>query len=179
MRKKQEDVVGDFVAYWGDVAEHWGIDPASARVLSFLYVMEDPYNISELCGELGLTRPKVKRAVEQLAEWECIEIVEVEGLKGDYFLCAFEAWEVVWRVTAARGREEIAQALPLMDGLIERAGGDPRLGNYETARLREAVRFTHLVERGLRDFQNLPHLHLASVTQLGGRVAKMFGLGGS
>lgn len=180
MPKKTSDGALDaFVAHWGEVAGHWGIEPDTARVLAFLYVMEDPYNVPELCEALGLARSKAKRAVETLAAWEAVEVVGVEGLKGDYYLCAFEAWEVVWRVTAARGRAEVARALPVLDDVLARAARDPRLGDHEMERLREAVRFSHLVSRSLKDLQHLPHLHLASVTQLGGRVAKLFGLGGS
>ncbi len=173
---KLDGVIEEFVTYWGGVGARWGVPEATARVQSFLYVVEDPYSITELTKALGLPRATVKTALETLVAWDTIEVVEVEGAKGDYFLCEYEPWDLVWRLTVRRGEQELAEAIPWMAGLVERSGADKLAGVYETARIAEAARFTRLIERGLADLKRMPSLHLATVSQLGGRVAKFMGL---
>lgn len=173
---KLEGVVGEFVLYWGGVGTRWGVPEETARVQAFLYIMEDPYNVTELTKALELPRAKVKSAVDTLLAWDAIEAVEVEGAKGDYYLCEYEPWDLVWRLTVRRGELELGEAIPWMSGLVARSEAETSAGAYETARIAEAARFTRLIERGLADLKRMPSLHLATVSQLGSRVAKFMGL---
>lgn len=173
---KIDGVVAEFVQYWGGVGSRWGVEEDTARILSFLYVEEDPYNVGELTKALGMSRPKVKAALETLVAWETVEVVEVEGAKGDYFMCEYEPWDLIWRLTLQRGEAELAAAIPWMADMVARAEQASGLADYAAGRIKEADRFTRLVERGLADIKRMPSLHLASVTQLGGRVVKFLGL---
>jgi DNA-binding transcriptional regulator GbsR (MarR family) len=164
-----------FADFWGDVAERWGYSPDAARVQSFLLLTDDPHNAAELAELLELPKARVRKAIDILLAWETIEAVEVEGERGDFYLCELEAWEIIWRLCAHRGTEELAEIIPALEAMAAASKRESGAASYAYKRMAEAIKLCRFVATMIKDAQKLPALHLQSVTQLGSRVARVLG----
>src|SRR6266478_5221784 len=61
-----------FVAHWGSMGDHWGVNRSVSQVHALLYLSEKPLGAEEIAASLGMARSNVSTSLRELQSWELI-----------------------------------------------------------------------------------------------------------
>ena len=74
-----------FVAHWGSMGDHWGVNRSVSQVHALLYLSEKPLSAEQIAASLGMARSNVSTSLRELQSWELIRRAPVLGDRRDFF----------------------------------------------------------------------------------------------
>ena len=81
-----------FVAHWGGMGDHWGVNRSVSQVHALLYLSERPLSAEEIAASLGMARSNVSTSLRELQSWELIRRAPVLGDRRDFFEAETDIW---------------------------------------------------------------------------------------
>ncbi len=139
-----DELLGDFVEFWGQMSKFWGIPPATARIHAWLLTRADSAETDSIMEGLGMSRGAVSMACKELKDWGLITTERLHGQRRTLYRPVTDLEKVVRNVVLNRKRREWSPILDQLDTLI------PQLRKNKSAEARivreRLERIQHLVE---------------------------------
>ena len=140
-----EDAREDFVAQWGALGSHWGINRTMAQIHALLMTAPEPLYTDEIMEKLHISRGNANTNLRELVGWGLIQVIHRKGERRDYFQAEKDVWKMVVTIARERKRREIAPALEVLKSCAERtkteADGPGREFHQQMKELEEFVEF--------------------------------------
>jgi DNA-binding transcriptional regulator GbsR (MarR family) len=102
-----DEVEGQFVELWRNMASLWGISPTMAQVHGLLYITGEALSMDDIMARLAISRGNVSMNLSKLVEWGLVRRVHKRGKRRDYYESLSDIWEMFTLVAAQRKRREI------------------------------------------------------------------------
>jgi DNA-binding transcriptional regulator GbsR (MarR family) len=165
-----------FVAHWGSMGDHWGVNRSVSQVHALLYLSEKPLSAEEIAAALGMARSNVSTSLRELQSWDLIRRAPILGDRRDFFEAETDIWSVVTRIAAGRKTRELDPAAALRDCLAA-AAVDRDVSDVAVGRLREMLDFVDRSSRWYEQMLSLPRSQVAALMKMGGSIARFLGRG--
>ena len=159
-----------FVAHWGGMGDHWGVNRSVSQIHGLLYLSESPMTAEDIADTLGMARSNVSNSIKELLSWNLIRRVPILGDRRDHFEAETDIWEVAARIAAGRKEREIDPAIDALRACVSAAADDPTMSPVASKRLKEMLAFTELVDRWYMQMLNVPRPKLVSLVKLGEKI---------
>jgi len=169
-KKKLPAAVERFILHWGDMGDEWGVNRSVSQIHGLLYLAEQPMTAEDIADTLGMARSNVSNSIKELLSWNLIRRVPILGDRRDHFEAETDIWEVAARIAAGRKEREIDPAIDALRACVSDAADDPSISPVASARLKEMLAFTELVDRRYMQMLNVPRARLAALIKLGEKV---------
>ena len=161
-----------FIRHWGEMGTQWGVNRSVAQVHALLYLADRPLHAETITETLALARSNVSTALKELAGYQIVRRVHVEGDRRDHFVAETDLWDMLLRIAAERKRREIDPTIQLLAELSARLAAD----DTAPPQLRERVGRMHDFIATLGGWYDqvrvLPKPTLVTLMKLGGKVAR-------
>jgi DNA-binding transcriptional regulator GbsR (MarR family) len=135
-----DEVEGQFVELWRNMASLWGISPTMAQIHGLLFITGAALSMDDIMARLGISRGNVSMNLSKLADWGLVRRVHRRGQRRDYYESLSDIWEMFTLVAAQRKRREIDPMLNTLrrcgDQLAPEALGPTAQGTAVEARRR-------------------------------------------
>jgi DNA-binding transcriptional regulator GbsR (MarR family) len=158
-----------FVAHWGSMGDHWGVNRSVSQVHALLYLSEKPLSAERIAAALGMARSNVSTSLRELQSWDLIRRAPLLGDRRDYFEAETDIWAVVTRIAAGRKARELDPAAA--------AAADGDVSPVAVGRLREMLDFVDRSSRWYEQMLALPRSQVAALMKMGGGIARFLGRG--
>jgi DNA-binding transcriptional regulator GbsR (MarR family) len=119
-----------FIASWGALGTHWGINRTMAQVHALLLVSADPLSQDDLMEQLNISRGNANMNIRELIDWGLVDRVIVPGERKEFFTAEKDIWKVARLIIKERKKRELDPLLKLLDQLKE-VNGDKRDKNVK------------------------------------------------
>ena len=166
-----------FVAHWGSMGDHWGVNRSVSQVHALLYLSEKPLSAEEIAASLGMARSNVSTSLRELQSWELIRRAPVLGDRRDFFEAETDIWAVVTRIAAGRKARELDPAAAALRDCLAAAAADRDVSDVAVGRLREMLDFVDRSSRWYEQMLALPRSQVAALMKMGGGIARFLGRG--
>jgi len=166
-----------FVAHWGSMGDHWGVNRSVSQVHALLYLSERPLSAEEIAAALGMARSNVSTSLRELQSWELIRRAPVLGDRRDFFEAETDIWAVVTRIAAGRKARELDPAAAALRDCLAAAAADRDVSAVAVGRLKEMLDFVDRSSRWYEQMLALPRSQVAALMKMGGGIAKLLGRG--
>jgi DNA-binding transcriptional regulator GbsR (MarR family) len=171
------EAVSRFVAHWGTMGDHWGLNRSVSQVHALLYLSEKPLTAEEIAGALGMARSNVSTSLRELQAWDLIRRSPVLGDRRDYFEAETDIWAVVTRIAAGRKSRELDPAAAALRDCLAATSADKNVSGVVVSRLKEMLEFVDRSSRWYEQMLVLPRPQLSALMKMGGGVARFLGRG--
>lgn len=135
----------DFVAQWGALGSHWGINRTMAQIHALLMTAPEPMFTDEIMEKLEISRGNANTNLRELVGWGLIQIIHRKGERREYFQAEKDVWKMFIIIARERKRREIVPALEVLKSCSERTQSDPspagREFHHQMKELQEFVEF--------------------------------------
>jgi DNA-binding transcriptional regulator GbsR (MarR family) len=166
-----------FVANWGAMGEHWGVNRSVSQVHALLYVSEKPLTAEDIAGTLNMARSNVSTSLRELLQWNLIQRVPVLGDRRDFYQAETDIWTVFTRIAAGRKARELDPAAATLRECLQLAGSDRKTSLVAIARLKEMLGFVEQTSRWYEQVFALPRNQALALMKLGNGIVKVLGRG--
>ena len=166
-----------FVAHWGSMGDHWGVNRSVSQVHALLYLSEKPLSAEEIAASLGMARSNVSTSLRELQSWELIRRAPILGDRRDFFEAETDIWAVVTRIAAGRKARELDPAAAALRDCLAAAAADRDVSEVAVGRLREMLDFVDRSSRWYEQMLALPRSQVAALMKMGGGIARFLGRG--
>jgi DNA-binding transcriptional regulator GbsR (MarR family) len=175
--KALPEAVSRFVAHWGSMGEHWGVNRSVSQVHALLYLSERPLTAEDIANALGIARSNVSTSLRELQTWDLIRRAPVLGDRRDFFEAETDIWSVVTRIAAGRKARELDPAAAALRDCLSAAATDGSVSGVAVARLKEMLDFVDRSSRWYEQMLALPRSQVAALMKMGGGIARLLGRG--
>lgn len=166
-----------FIANWGAMGEHWGVNRSVSQVHALLYVSEQPLTAEDIAGTLNMARSNVSTSLRELLQWNLIQRAQVLGDRRDFYQAEIDIWTVFTRIAAGRKARELDPAAATLRECLQLAGNDRRTSPVAVARLKEMLGFVEQTSRWYEQIFALPRNQALALMKLGNGIVKVLGRG--
>jgi DNA-binding transcriptional regulator GbsR (MarR family) len=166
-----------FVAHWGSMGDHWGVNRSVSQVHALLYLAEKPLTAEDIAAALGMARSNVSTSLRELQSWDLIRRAPVLGDRRDFFVAETDIWAVVTRIAAGRKARELDPAAAALRDCLAAASTDKDVSEVAVARLREMLDFVDRSGRWYEQMLALPRSQVSALMKMGGGIARFLGRG--
>jgi DNA-binding transcriptional regulator GbsR (MarR family) len=177
MQTPLPEAVRRFVAHWGSMGDHWGLNRSVSQVHALLYLSERPLTAEEIAAALGMARSNVSTSLRELQAWDLIRRAPVLGDRKDYFEAETDIWSVVTRIAAGRKARELDPAAAALRDCLAASSTDKNVSGVVVSRLKEMLDFVDRSSRWYDQMLSLPRPQLSALMKMGGGVARFLGRG--
>src|ERR1700730_501921 len=167
-----------FVAHWGSMGDHWGVNRSVSQVHALLYLSEKPLTAEDIAAALGMARSNVSTSLRELQSWDLIRRAPVLGDRRDFFEAETDIWAVVPRIAAGRKARELDPAAAALRDCLAAAATDKDVTDVAVARLKEMLDFVDRSSRWYEQMLALPRSQVSALMKMGGGIAGCLGRGG-
>lgn len=171
------DAVQRFVAQWGAMGDHWGVNRSVSQVHALLYVSEQSLTADDIAATLGMARSNVSTSLRELLQWNLIERIPVLGDRRDFYQAETDIWTVVTRIAAGRKARELDPAAAALRECLASAANDRKVSAVAIERLREMLNFVEQSSRWYEQMLALPRKQAVGLLKLGSGVVRVLGKG--
>jgi len=175
--KPLPDAVRRFVAHWGSMGDHWGVNRSVSQVHALLYVSEKPLTAEDIAGTLGIARSNVSTSLRELLAWDLIRRAPVLGDRRDFFEAETDIWNVVTRIAAGRKARELDPAAAALRDCLAAASADEEVSEVAVARLREMLDFVDRSSNWYEQMLSLPRAQVTALIKMGSGIVRLLGRG--
>lgn len=161
-----------FVDLWGQMAGHWGVNRAMARIHALLMVSPAPLAAEQIMAELQISRGNVSMNLRDLVNWGIVRRISSPGDRRDFFATEGDVWVVFQNIFRERKRRELDPLLSRLEECLKSAGPSPRNAMERTAheayvaRLHELIKFFSVFHRIFERIAEQPPGGLAKMTEM-------------
>lgn len=171
------EAVRRFVAQWGSMGDHWGVNRSVSQVHALLYVSERPLTAEDIAGTLGMARSNVSTSLRELQAWDLIRRAPVLGDRRDFFEAETDIWNVVTRIAAGRKARELDPAAAALRDCLTAASADKEVSAVAIERLKEMLDFVDRSSRWYEQMLALPRSQVTALMKMGGGIVRLLGRG--
>jgi DNA-binding transcriptional regulator GbsR (MarR family) len=171
------EAVSRFVAHWGSMGDHWGMNRSVSQVHALLYLSETPLTAEDIAAALGIARSNVSTSLRELQAWDLIRRAPVLGDRRDFFEAETDIWSVVTRIAAGRKARELDPAAAALRDCLAAAATDQNVSAVAIARLKEMLDFVDRSSRWYDQMLALPRPQVAALMRMGSGIARLLGRG--
>ena len=82
---KLNPIAQRFVLHWGEMGSKWGVNRTVSQIHALLYLAGRPTPADEITETLDVARSNVSNSIEELQNWNLIQMVHVLGDRRDRF----------------------------------------------------------------------------------------------
>ena len=177
--KPLPDAVRRFVAHWGSMGDHWGMNRSISQVHALLYMADAPLTAEQIAAALGMARSNVSTSLKELQGWDLIRRAPLWGDRRDFFEAETDIWKVVTRIAAGRKAREIDPAAAALRECLAAASADRDVSEVAIGRLKEMLEFVDRTSRWYDQMLSLPRTQVAALMKMGSGIARFLGRGAS
>ncbi len=109
----------EFVAQWGALGSHWGINRTMAQIHALLITAPDPMFTDEIMERLHISRGNANTNLRELVGWGLIRVVVKKGERREYFEAEKDVWKMFITIARERKRRELDPALGVLKDCAE------------------------------------------------------------
>jgi DNA-binding transcriptional regulator GbsR (MarR family) len=171
------DAVRRFVAHWGSMGDHWGMNRSISQVHALLYMADAPLTAEQIAAALGMARSNVSTSLKELQGWDLIRRAPLLGDRRDFFEAETDIWKVVTRIAAGRKAREIDPAAVALRECLASASADRDVSEVAIGRLKEMLEFVDRTSRWYDQMLSLPRTQVAALMKMGAGIARFLGRG--
>lgn len=113
----------EFVAQWGALGSHWGINRSMAQVHALLMIAPEPLGTDEVMEQLRISRGNAHANLKELVAWGLVRVVVRKGERREFFEAEKDVWKIFTIVARERKRREIEPALEVLARCVEECSG--------------------------------------------------------
>ena len=170
--------VTQFILYWGDMGNQWGVNRSVAQIHALLYLSTRPLNAEDISGALGIARSNVSNSLKELVGWRLIRRVPVPGERREHYEAETDVWEMVLRIAQGRKEREIDPAAEALRLCVDKAETETALDPRVLERMRAMQDFLTTSETWYRDILTVPRGQLLMLMKMGSRVVSLLKFAG-
>ena len=122
---KLAEAKAQFIATWGALGTHWGINRTMAQVHALLLISEQPLSQDDLMEQLEISRGNANMNIRELISWGLVDRVIVPGERKEFFTAEKDMWKVATLIMKERKKRELDPMLKLLSQL-ENVEGDKK-----------------------------------------------------
>jgi DNA-binding transcriptional regulator GbsR (MarR family) len=175
--KSLPEAVRRFVAHWGSLGDHWGMNRSVSQVHALLYLSEMPLTAEDIATALGIARSNVSTSLRELQAWDLIRRAPVLGDRRDFFEAETDIWAVVTRIAAGRKARELDPAAVALRDCLSAAATDEAVSSVAVGRLKEMLDFVDRSSRWYDQMLALPRSQVTALMKMGSGIARLLGRG--
>lgn len=135
----------EFVAQWGALGSHWGINRTMAQIHALLITAPEPMFTDEIMGRLHISRGNANTNLRELVGWGLVRVVVKKGERREYFEAEKDVWKMFITIAKERKRRELDPALTVLKSCAEKtkdeAKGPGKQFHQQMRELQEFVEF--------------------------------------
>jgi DNA-binding transcriptional regulator GbsR (MarR family) len=94
-----------FIDYFGEVGQRWGLDGSACRVHAFLYLVARASTAADIAIDLSIDEVEARRTLDYLAEWKMVDRAY------DTYSVGSDPWRMLFAGIEERRRRELEPAL--------------------------------------------------------------------
>lgn len=106
MKSASEDIRGEFIQLWSQLAKIWGVSAATARVYAWLFSQANGGEVDEIMAGLSVGRGTVSMACRELLEWGLITSEQQAGSRRTRYRVETDLARVIRNVVLHRKARE-------------------------------------------------------------------------
>ena len=175
---RESQAVSQFVLYWGDMGNQWGVNRSVAQVHALLYLSTKPMNAEQIAEALVIARSNVSNSLKELVNWRLIRRVPIPGERREHYEAETDVWEMVMRIVQGRKEREIDPAAKALRACVDQAEGEKRLDPEVLERLRAMQDFLKTADGWYNEMLMVPRPKLEMLMKMGRRVISLLKFAG-
>ncbi|OVE74449.1 hypothetical protein BVX94_00240 [bacterium B17] len=78
-------IIHKFIEDAGNMTQSFGLGRAVGQIYAYLYFSENPRNLADMQGALGISKGSASTNVRQLEQWGAVKKVWIKGDRKDYY----------------------------------------------------------------------------------------------
>lgn len=176
--KNESHAMNNFILYWGDMGNQWGVNRSVAQIHALLYLSVKPLNAEEISDGLGIARSNVSNSLKELVSWRLIRRVPIPGERREHFEAETDVWEMVLRIAQGRKEREIDPAAAALRACVDQAEGESGLNPVVLERMRAMQDFLKTADSWYTDILTVPRPALTRLMNMGSRVVSLLKFAG-
>lgn len=169
----ESTATSNFILYWGDMGNQWGVNRSVAQIHALLYLSVKPLNAEEISDSLGIARSNVSNSLKELVSWRLIRRVPIPGERREHFEAETDVWEMVIRIAQGRKEREIDPAAAALRTCVDQAEGESGLNPVVLERMRAMQDFLKTADTWYNDILTVPRPALTRLMSMGSRVVSL------
>lgn len=119
---KLDEARAKFIASWGALGSHWGINRSMAQVHALMMISPDPLSQDDIMESLDMSRGNANMNIRALIDWGLVQRVVVAGQRKEYYSAEKDTWKIARLIIKERKKRELDPMLKLLDELKEVEG---------------------------------------------------------
>jgi DNA-binding transcriptional regulator GbsR (MarR family) len=114
----------EFIAQWGALGSHWGINRTMAQVHALLMTAPEPMDTDEIMARLQISRGNANTNLRELVGWGLLRTIVRKGERREYFEAEKDVWKMFVLIAKERKRRELDPALAVLRRCAEETGDE-------------------------------------------------------
>ncbi|MEM9100750.1 MAG: GbsR/MarR family transcriptional regulator [Pseudomonadota bacterium] len=165
-------LMNDFIAHFGEMGSHWGINRTIGQIYALLYVSPKPLSADVIAKTLSFSRSNVSMGIKELDSWRLLKTKHYPGDRKDYFTVPDDIWLIIRTLFEERKKREVDPTLTMLRSALL----DAEAGNQEEAQTLERLKEMHdvieLFDSWYADMEKLDTKKLLRYLTLGSKLIK-------
>ncbi len=174
----KSNAASQFILYWGDMGNQWGVNRSVAQIHALLYLSSRPLNAEQIAESLGIARSNVSNSLKELVSWRLIRRVPVPGDRREHYEAEVDVWEMGIRIAQGRKEREIDPATQALRACVDQAETESGLDPITLQRMQDMQEFLTTADTWFRDMLTVPRPKLMMLMKMGTKVVSLLSLTG-
>ena len=174
----KSDAASQFILYWGDMGNQWGVNRSVAQIHALLYLSSKPLNAEQIAESLGIARSNVSNSLKELVSWRLIRRVPVPGDRREHYEAEVDVWEMGIRIAQGRKEREIDPAAQALRACVAKAESERELDATALQRMRDMQDFLATADTWFHDMLSVPRPKLVMLMRMGTKVVSLLNITG-
>ena len=174
----KSDAASQFILYWGDMGNQWGVNRSVAQIHALLYLSSKPVNAEQIAASLGIARSNVSNSLKELVSWRLIRRVPVPGDRREHYEAEVDVWEMGMRIAQGRKEREIDPATQALRACVAQAETDGRLDPTALQRMQDMQEFLTTADTWFKEMLTVPRPKLMMLMKMGTKVFSLINFAG-
>lgn len=174
----KSDAASQFILYWGDMGNQWGVNRSVAQIHALLFLSPKPLNAEQISEALGIARSNVSNSLKELVGWRLIRRVPIPGERREHYEAEVDVWEMGIRIAQGRKEREIDPAKAALQACVEKAESEGGLDPTVLKRMQDMQEFLATADKWFNDMLTVPRPKLIMLMKMGTKVVSLLNFAG-
>lgn len=172
------NAANQFILYWGDMGNQWGVNRSVAQIHALLYLSSQPLNAEQIAEALGIARSNVSNSLKELVSWRLIRRIPIPGDRREHYEAEVDVWEMGIRIAQGRKEREIDPATRALRACVSQAEIESGLDPIALQRMQEMQEFLATADTWFRDMLTVPRPKLVRLMKMGAKIVSLLNFTG-
>lgn len=170
---RKSDAAAQFILYWGDMGNQWGVNRSVAQIHALLFLSTKPMNAEAISEALGIARSNVSNSIKELVSWRLIRRVPIPGERREHYEAITDVWEMGIRIAQGRKEREIDPAASALRDCVQQAKAESEIDPEVLKRMQDMEDFLATADKWYNDILTVPRSKLIMLIKMGSRVVSL------